>query len=93
MVFLAPFIREMASPEMMEVDDRPPSRPLTPNEQMDIMLAIETEDIEQTGIPTDRDLEVLCHSLQLWGAVVKCRTQYSGREVMVRYLPTPYSVF
>ena len=51
-------INEMASPEMMEIDDRPPSRPLTPNEQMDIMLAIETEDIEQTGIPSDRDLEV-----------------------------------
>ncbi|XP_053383461.1 dynein axonemal heavy chain 3-like [Mercenaria mercenaria] len=35
----------------------PPSRPLTPHEQIDIMMAIEHEDDVQTGLPTDRDLE------------------------------------
>lgn len=40
----------------------PPSRPLTPHEQIDIMMAIENEDDLQTGLPSDRDLEVNDHS-------------------------------
>ena len=44
--------------DLPEVDDTPPSRPLTPHEQMDIMREIEKEDDEQTGLPSDRDLEV-----------------------------------
>lgn len=40
------------------MDETPPSRPLTPNEQIDIMMAIEKEDDLETGLPTDRDLEV-----------------------------------
>lgn len=43
------------------MDETPPSRPLTPNEQIDIMTAIEREDDLETGLPSDRDLEV-CYS-------------------------------
>ena len=46
------------SPELVEVDETPPSRPLTPNEQIDIMMAIEREDDVVTGLPSDRDLQV-----------------------------------
>ncbi|XP_012937339.1 dynein heavy chain 3, axonemal [Aplysia californica] len=35
----------------------PPSRPLTPTEQMDIMAAIENEQIKNVGEPAERDLE------------------------------------
>ncbi|KAK3579501.1 hypothetical protein CHS0354_028323 [Potamilus streckersoni] len=48
---------ERTSPRIPEDSDLPPSRPLTPNEQMDIMLAIEREDQEESGQPSDRDLE------------------------------------
>ncbi|KAK6187847.1 hypothetical protein SNE40_005782 [Patella caerulea] len=40
-----------------DIDSLPPSRPLTPTEQMDIMLAIESEELQQTGTASDRDLE------------------------------------
>ncbi|XP_052264555.1 dynein axonemal heavy chain 3-like isoform X1 [Dreissena polymorpha] len=43
--------------QLEEVDEMPPSRPLTPHEQMDIMRSIEIEDDIQTGLPTERDLE------------------------------------
>ncbi|XP_033740540.1 dynein heavy chain 3, axonemal-like isoform X1 [Pecten maximus] len=38
-----------------DIQDLPPSRPMTPTEQMDIMLAIEEENRQQTGEPTERD--------------------------------------
>ena len=60
-----------ASPDMMEVQEGPPSRPLTPNEQIDIMLAIETEDMDQTGTPSDRDLEVRPRERQRTKAIGK----------------------
>ena len=41
-----------------DISELPPSRPLTPSEQMDIMLAIEQEELEATGIPSERDEEV-----------------------------------
>ncbi|XP_041362756.1 dynein heavy chain 3, axonemal-like isoform X2 [Gigantopelta aegis] len=40
-----------------EVEELPPSRPLTPTEQMDIMLAIEEEVKSETGEPSEKDLE------------------------------------
>jgi len=49
---------EAESPELVEEDEMPPSRPLTPHEQMDIMRSIEEEDDLQTGLPSERDLEV-----------------------------------
>ncbi|WAQ96862.1 DYH3-like protein [Mya arenaria] len=55
---------EGLSPELEEVEEMPPSRPLTPNEQMDIMRSIETEDDIQTGLPTDRDLERYYYYIQ-----------------------------
>ena len=38
--------------------DLPPSRPLTPTEQMDIMAAIENEQTKEYQDPTKRDMEV-----------------------------------
>ena len=38
----------------------PPSRPFTPNEQMDIMRAFEDHEISESGEPTNRDEEVGC---------------------------------
>ncbi|XP_061175178.1 dynein axonemal heavy chain 3-like [Saccostrea echinata] len=38
-----------------DIQELPPSRPMTPNEQMDIMRAIEDEVIQETGIPSERD--------------------------------------
>ena len=43
-----------------EIPELPPSRPLTPSEQMDIMLAIEEEEMQSTGTPSERDEEVSC---------------------------------
>ncbi|KAL8573170.1 Dynein heavy chain 3, axonemal [Nucella lapillus] len=40
-----------------EISELPPSRPLTPSEQMDIMLAIEEEELQSTGTPSGRDAE------------------------------------
>ena len=42
--------------EMEEV--QPPSRPLTPTEQLTIMKTIETEESQLVGKPTERDLDV-----------------------------------
>lgn len=50
------------SPDLPEVEEMPPSRPLTPHEQIDIMMAIEHEDDIQTGLPSERDLEVMVDS-------------------------------
>lgn len=36
----------------------PPSRPFTPNEQLDIMRAFEDHEITETGEPSSRDEEV-----------------------------------
>jgi len=41
-----------------DIQDLPPSRPLTPNEQMDIMLSIEDDEKQRVGEPTVRDEEV-----------------------------------
>jgi hypothetical protein len=41
-----------------EEPEPPPSRPLTPSEQTDIMLALEDEEESQQGLPSDRDLQV-----------------------------------
>lgn len=46
------------SPRQEVVPELPPSRPLTPTEQMDIMRAIEEEEAQQSGEPNERDLEV-----------------------------------
>ena len=46
------------SPALPDIQELPPSRPLTPIEQMDIMLAIEEEEKQSTGIPSERDEEV-----------------------------------
>ena len=40
--------------------DLPPSRPFTPNEQMDIMRAFEDHELSETGEPSARDEEVGC---------------------------------
>lgn len=36
----------------------PPSRPMTPSEQINIMLDIEAEEIQRHGLPSERDVEV-----------------------------------
>lgn len=41
-----------------DIQDLPPSRPMTPNEQMDIMRAIEDEVLQATGTPSERDEQV-----------------------------------
>ena len=41
-----------------EEPDQPPSRPLTPTQQLTIMKNIETEVSQFVGEPTERDLEV-----------------------------------
>jgi hypothetical protein len=41
-----------------DIQELPPSRPMTPNEQMDIMIAIEEEVLQATGTPSDRDGQV-----------------------------------
>ena len=41
-----------------DIQELPPSRPMTPNEQMDIMLAIEDEVKQDTGEPSERDEKV-----------------------------------
>lgn len=38
----------------------PPSRPFTPNEQMDIMRAFEDHELSEAGEPSNRDEEVCC---------------------------------
>ncbi|XP_046326217.1 dynein axonemal heavy chain 3-like [Haliotis rufescens] len=45
------------SPRQEVVPELPPSRPLTPTEQMDIMRAIEEEEAQLSGEPNERDLE------------------------------------
>jgi hypothetical protein len=40
------------------VSDQPPSRPLTPTEQLTIMKEIENEEARASDTPTDRDLDV-----------------------------------
>lgn len=47
-----------------EISELPPSRPLTPTEQMDIMLAIEEEELHTTGLPSDRDEERYYYYIQ-----------------------------
>lgn len=41
-----------------DIQELPPSRPMTPNEQMDIMRAIEDEVLQATGTPSERDEQV-----------------------------------
>lgn len=41
-----------------DIAEMPPSRPMTPSEQVDIMLAIEEEELQATGAPTQQDEEV-----------------------------------
>ena len=41
-----------------DIQELPPSRPMTPNEQMDIMRAIEDEVLQATGLPSERDEQV-----------------------------------
>lgn len=50
------------------MEELPPSRPLTPSEQMDIMYSIENEEKEQSAEPSKRDLEVcsLTILVNLW---------------------------
>lgn len=43
---------------IQEVTNMPPSRPLTPTEQIDIMLAIESEDMCEADVSSERDEEV-----------------------------------
>ncbi|ESO89088.1 hypothetical protein LOTGIDRAFT_210054 [Lottia gigantea] len=45
------------SSPLPDIEELPPSRPLTPTEQIDIMLQAETELLEKTGSASDRDLE------------------------------------
>ncbi|KAK7111861.1 dynein axonemal heavy chain 3-like isoform X2 [Littorina saxatilis] len=40
-----------------DIAEMPPSRPMTPSEQVDIMLAIEEEELQATGAPTQQDEE------------------------------------
>ena len=44
--------------EQEEMNELPPSRPLTPSEQLDIMRYIEEEELQVAGEPSDRDKEV-----------------------------------
>lgn len=48
-----------------DIQELPPSRPMTPNEQMDIMRAIEDEVLQATGIPSERDEQVRIQLLNL----------------------------
>ena len=49
---------DLSKTPLPDIPELPPSRPLTPSEQMDIMRAIEQEEVDATGIPSDRDEEV-----------------------------------
>ena len=44
--------------EEVEEEELPPSRPLTPTEQLTIMKCIETENLSHVGEPSESDLEV-----------------------------------